>query len=179
MKVIVGPMYAGKTTEMMKLYNECKTSKLYCKFTLEISEKPIKKNISNHGKEEVEGYTVNTFEQMIPLAKDAETIFMDELQFAQDWEKFSLLVRDKKVYISGLDMDFRGQPFKNMADLLCYATEIHKCHGVCPKNHPTEFTWKDPDVNFEGNLHESDSPFQPICRQCFYKGLTPCNVLNK
>ena len=35
--------------------------------------------------------------------------------------------------MAGLDMDYKGTPFKNMANLMATAEYVTKVHAICPK----------------------------------------------
>ncbi len=42
-----------------------------------------------------------------------------------------LLLDGKNVGIAGLDLDFKGEPFGQMPDILCMANEVYKGSAVC------------------------------------------------
>lgn len=52
-----------------------------------------------------------------------------EKKFVQVIER--LLLFGKNVGIAGLDLDFRGEPFGPMPDILCMANEVYKGSAVC------------------------------------------------
>ena len=64
----------------------------------------------------------------------SEIIFIDEVQFFSDKisQVIKSLMQDQKhIIASGLDMDFRGEPFGPMSTLLPMASQVHKLTGVC------------------------------------------------
>lgn len=71
----------------------------------------------------------------IILEKDYAVIAIDEAQFLpkEDLILFvhEMLALRKKIIISGLDLDFRAEPFGAMGDLLALANEVIKLTAIC------------------------------------------------
>ena len=44
-----------------------------------------------------------------------------------------LMDEGKKIIGTGLELDFKAEPFGSMPELMCIATEVHKLHAVCMK----------------------------------------------
>jgi thymidine kinase len=42
-----------------------------------------------------------------------------------------LAERGIRVLVAGLDLDFRGEPFGPMPELICRAEEVTKLHAIC------------------------------------------------
>jgi thymidine kinase len=76
-----------------------------------------------------------------PNREKLQAIFIDEAQFFDRnlgrtlsfIDSYYLNLRDEHldIYCAGLDMDFRGEPFPTMADLLARAKTIDKFTAVC------------------------------------------------
>ncbi len=68
------------------------------------------------------------------LAPKHRLIIIDEAQFfAAGIEAVvqELVERDLNVLVAGLDLDFRGEPFGRMPQLLALADEVYKLKAVC------------------------------------------------
>jgi len=68
-------------------------------------------------------------------------------------------------------MDFKGEPFGPMPDLLATAEYVTKVHAICMRcgdlaNHSHRITGGDALVQ----LGEKDS-YEPLCRNCFYEAM--------
>jgi thymidine kinase len=72
----------------------------------------------------------------------------------------------KRVIAAGLDMDYRGNPFGPMPELLAVAEEVHKIHAICTScGSPAAYTQR---------LIESDElvvvgatgAYEARCRRC-------------
>ena len=63
-------------------------------------------------------------------------VAIDEIQFF-DKEIVSVVRKleenGKRVIASGLDLDFKGEPFGSMPELLCIADKVDKLTAVCMK----------------------------------------------
>ena len=75
--------------------------------------------------------------QILSLVKpEDEVVAIDELQFFDtNITKViaKLMEEGKKVIGTGLELDFKAEPFGQMPQLLCLATTVDKLHAVCMK----------------------------------------------
>jgi thymidine kinase len=72
---------------------------------------------------------------ILDVAHDCEVVAIDEAQFFK-WELVPVIQRlmllGKRVMVSGLDMDFKKEPFGQcMPYLMCIAHEVVKRKAVC------------------------------------------------
>ena len=128
--VIVGPMYSGKTTELLSYAEIYKLGKKRYRIF-----KPIIDN--RYRLEEIRSHS-GMKEAAIPITQSAEAerfitdekaVFFDEVQFfdrelAETVKKLRHLGKD--VICAGLDMSFKENPFETTALLLCLADEVIK-----------------------------------------------------
>lgn len=162
----VGPMFAGKSTKLIQEYKECTASKFFGKFTLG----PCSKNeeIKTHGNIKQVG---NLIKSLNDIPGDTDVLFLDEVQFVQDWSNFHDLCQDKIIYMSGLDRDSIGNVFEDVVALMGHATYVYKIHGTCPNGFRTEFSLRqNKDINKSRLVETSGEEFTPVCRKCFYLG---------
>ena len=72
-----------------------------------------------------------------------------------------------RVIIAGLDMDFKGNPFGPMPDLLACAEYVTKVHAICMEcgslAHISHRKTADTNLVLLG---ETDS-YEPLCRDCY------------
>lgn len=139
--VICGPMFAGKTEELIRRVKRCV-----------LSEKPIQvfkpamdfrfgiERITSHGKTDLE---VATGVKPVPITENdrfrldnqTKVVAFDEVQFFQtDWiveVVKSLLANEISVICAGLDLNTYGDPFESIQPLLAMADEVVKLKAVC------------------------------------------------
>jgi thymidine kinase len=133
--VIAGPMYSGKTTELLTYIEIYKLgNKPYKIF------KPIIDN--RYGVDEIKSHS-GMSEKAIPLSKSTDcfkhlneekAIFFDEVQFFD--EELPGVVRKlrklgKDVICAGLDMSFKENPFETTIQLMGLADKVIKKKAVC------------------------------------------------
>lgn len=138
---ICGPMYAGKTTELLKRIlwarNGCGKAVLVLKPAFD-KRYSITKIVSHDGLS-VESKAISSFSEVSSLIGDAEMICIDESQFFTsphftddiiEWiSKF--LADGKEVVATGLDMDWKGHPFDISARLSAMADDVIKIKANC------------------------------------------------
>ena len=101
-----------------------------------------------------------------------EVILIDEVQFFDQTIVRVILYLLKKgyvIYCSGLDMDFKGEPFNIVAQLMAMADEVNKFRAVCEKcGEDANFSYRKTKSNSLIALGGKDE-YMPLCRKCFYE----------
>ncbi|WP_407708504.1 thymidine kinase [Bacillus altitudinis] len=103
---------------------------------------------------------------------DADVILIDEVQFFDKsivrLLKF-LLGSGKVIYCSGLDMDYKGEPFDVTMYLMGIADEVNKLKAVCSDCGDDSYvTVKTSGSNNRVEIGSKDM-YQPVCRSCYKK----------
>ena len=135
-EVIIGPMYSGKSEELIRRIRRTK----YAKQKLQVF-KPIldnrysKADVVSHCGEKEEAVPIkDSSELMALLDKDTQVVAIDEVQFFDSGiiDVITKLADDnKRVICAGLDMDFRGEPFGPIPALLAVAEFVDKIQAIC------------------------------------------------
>jgi thymidine kinase len=172
--VNVGGMFSGKSTELQRqgtrhILRGHKVTYIKPKLDNRYSEDEL----VTHDGRKVKAMNVGTddyFVNRIPV--DTDVVLIDEVQFFTETllEVIdALLVGGTRVYCSGLDLDFEGNPFGITPLLMAKADEVHKLHAVCDKC--GNDAWVTPRISQDTEkvkLGEKDDYF-PLCRACYYE----------
>lgn len=191
--ILLGPMYSGKTTELLRLlniYSIGKVNVMYVNST--VDTRTIdgfagdgtlaggKSAFSTHNSQlrtrltpEIRQMKVSRLETVGDDAlQDIAVIGIDEGQFFPDLESMVRKWVDagKRVIIASLDGDFRRRKFGNVLDLVPFADTVRKFCSVCSRCSvaPGIFTHrmtKDTSVVAAGGKDKYES----LCRACFAK----------
>ncbi len=170
-EVVCGSMFSGKTEELIRRLNRA----LLAHQKVEIF-KPIldqrydKTKIVSHKDTSIQSTPVNFANDILLRVKDCEVVGIDEAQFF-DEEIVNVadkLANDgKRVIIAGLDMDFKGEPFKPMDALMSVAEYITKVHAVCMKcGNVASYSHRRTKSKQTIVLGEKDV-YEALCRSCF------------
>ena len=72
-----------------------------------------------------------------------------------------------RVIVAGLDMDYLGQPFGPMPQLLATAEYVTKVHAICPKcGNLAQYSHRTIHSDKLVMLGEQNS-YEPLCRHCY------------
>jgi len=72
-----------------------------------------------------------------------------------------------RVIVAGLDMDYLGNPFGSMPNLIAIAEYVSKVHAICVHcGELAQFSNRIVNNNKQVLLGEKDS-YQPLCRHCY------------
>ncbi|MCJ7689864.1 MAG: thymidine kinase [Clostridiaceae bacterium] len=135
-EVIVGPMYSGKSEELIRRIRRTKIAKQKVQvFKPKIDKRYSKEDVVSHSGGKVEAVPVKDSSEILNLIDvDTQVVAIDEVQF------FDLGINDiittladsnKRVICAGLDMDFRGVPFGPIPALLAIAEFVYKIQAIC------------------------------------------------
>ena len=135
-EVICGSMFSGKTEEMIRRVRRARIAKQSVQvFKPAIDNRYAVEEVKSHNGLGVDALPVSSTAELLGKVKpDTEVIGIDEIQFfdapivhaVQD-----LANRGVRVIAAGLDMDFRGEPFGSMPQLMAEAEHIDKLHAIC------------------------------------------------
>ena len=136
-EVITGCMFAGKTEELIRRINVLQfAKKRIVVFKPSIDDRYSIDRVVSHAGSTSESYAISKSEEILELAKDAEVIAIDEVQFFDEGivDVCNYYAdRGVRVMCAGLDMDFRGEPFSMMPRLMTQAEFVTKLTAVCTK----------------------------------------------
>ncbi len=134
--VICGSLFSGKTVEMIRRVRRARIAKQNVQvFKPAIDNRYAIEEVKSHNGLGVEAIPVSSTAELLSKVKpETEVIGIDEIQFfdapivatVQDLAK-----RGVRVIAAGLDMDFRGEPFGTLPQLMSTAEHIDKLHAIC------------------------------------------------
>ncbi len=137
LNVITGPMFSGKSEELVKRLRRYHLGKLQIKvFNHAIDTRYQKGKIVSHNKDSWKAIAIkNSAELLKHIKKNTRIVVIDEVQFFESSivDVICRLVKSGiTVIAAGLDTDFRGEPFVVTASLLALADgEVVKLRAVC------------------------------------------------
>ncbi len=137
-EVICGCMFAGKTEELIRRINRIKYArKEVIVFKPKIDNRYSKEEVVSHKNNRTNAIVVENSEEVKKyLDKYPYAVAFDEAQFFDKGliDLVELLANNGvRVICAGLDMDFRGEPFGIMPELLARAEFVTKLNAICVK----------------------------------------------
>jgi thymidine kinase len=136
LEVITGSMFCGKTEELIRRLRRATIAKQKVQvFKPSIDDRyEIVKVKSHSGYEFDADPIVNASEILQKLRADTTVVGIDEGQF---FDKEIIDIVEKladqgiRVIVTGLDTDFRGEPFGPIPTLMSKAEVVDKLHAIC------------------------------------------------
>ncbi|WP_010236191.1 thymidine kinase [Clostridium arbusti] len=135
-EVIVGPMYSGKSEELIRRIRRAKIARQKVQvFKPEIDNRYSIEDVVSHCGEKEEAIPVKDSKEIVRLLEDdSDVVAVDEVQFF-DKNIVDILTaiadNGKRVICAGLDMDFRGNPFGCVPSLMAIAEFVDKIQAIC------------------------------------------------
>jgi len=135
-EVITGCMFSGKSEELIRRLKRARIAKLQVQvFKPSIDTRFSNIEVVSHTGEKIQAEAVSSsIEILNKLSSTINVVGIDEAQF-YDVEiiKVAREISRKgiRVILAGLDLDFRGEPFGPMGNLMAIADEVTKLHAIC------------------------------------------------
>ena len=170
-EVVCGSMFSGKTEELIRRLKRAQFAKQKVEiFKPQIDTRYHEEKVVSHSGLEIMSTPVPASSNILLLANDVDVVGIDEAQFF-DMELVNVCKQlansGVRVIIAGLDMDFKGNPFGPMPDLLACAEYVTKVHASCMEcgslAHISHRKTADTSLVLLG---ETDS-YEPLCRDCY------------
>ena len=176
LELILGPMFSGKTSTLKKIYDQCK----YCDIPIMVINYEADNRycdssfMSTHdkimipcikGTSILEIMTKNT-----EKVTESEVILINEGQFFADITHVIPLVEilHKRVYICGLDGDFKKNKIGSLLDLIPHCDNVSKLKSLCSECRDGKaglFSYR--ITNETDQVVIGVENYKPVCRSCF------------
>ncbi len=135
-EIICGSMFSGKTEEMIRRLRRARIAKQNVQvFKPIIDTRYNTKKVTSHAGIDFEAIPVKDSSEVKTKIKPGTTVVgIDEAQF---FDKGIIEVIDEladkglRVIVTGLDMDFRGEPFGCIPVIISKADHVDKLHAIC------------------------------------------------
>ena len=187
LKIILGSMFAGKTTELIKEYRRHKSCGFECLFiNHKIDNRYIDEENKTSTHDRIFINSINVGDNLLDFFKKEgylsryDVILINEGQFFKDLYKFvDYIVNrlNKKVYVCGLDGDFQRKKIGSVLDIIPLCDDVIKIKAICSNCKMNEgiFTYRLSDEKEQvvvGSIN-----YSAVCRKCYnsFNNLFPNN----
>ncbi len=135
-EVICGSMFCGKTEELIRRVRRATIARQNVQvFKPIIDVRYGIERVTSHDGQKLEAQAIAKPGEIPALLEPKTTVVaVDEAQFFDDTivpVVEALAARGLRVICAGLDLDFRGEPFGCMPQLLARAEDVTKLHAIC------------------------------------------------
>lgn len=171
-EVICGSMFSGKTQELIRRLKLAMIAKQKVQiFNSYLDTRYAKEHIVSHDKMMLSAIPVRKASEILKKTEyDTDVVGIDEAHFFDDdivKVANTLANNGKRVIIAGLDLDWRGRPFMQMAKLMAIAEYVTKNLAICVIcGSPAHYSQKIVDSNERIEVGASDK-YEARCRKCF------------
>ena len=171
-EVICGSMFSGKTEELIRRLKRAQFAKQKVEiFKPTVDNRYDDDKVVSHDANEIRSTPVPAAANIRILADDCDVVGIDEAQFFDD-EIVSvcndLANKGIRVIVAGLDMDYKGNPFGPMPNLMATAEYVTKVHAVCTHTgNLAQYSFRksdDDNLVFLGQTGE----YEPLSRAAYY-----------
>lgn len=173
-EVICGSMFSGKTEELIRRLKRAKIANQKVEiFKPKVDTRYDEAKVVSHDANYILSTPVEHSSKIMELSEGVGVVGIDEAQFFdEDLPKVcqQLALRGTRVIVAGLDMDFKGNPFGPIPNLLAMAEYITKVHAICQHcGNLAVHSYRTVKQDDTVVLGEKDS-YEPRCRTCYSMG---------
>ncbi|MCK0108199.1 thymidine kinase [Flavobacteriaceae bacterium S0825] len=181
-EVICGSMFSGKTEELIRRLKRAQFARQKVEiFKPTVDVRYDEDKVVSHDANEIRSTPVPAAANIPILADGCDVVGIDEAQFFDDEIVRvcnDLANKGIRVIVAGLDMDFKGNPFGPMPNLMATAEYVTKVHAVCTRTgNLAQYSYrkaKSDDLVLLGEVDE----YEPLSRAAFYKAMLRDKVRN-
>jgi thymidine kinase len=176
LELILGPMFSGKTSTLKKIYDQCN----YCNIPIMVINYEADNRycdasfMSTHDRVMIpciKGVSISEIlEKNKEKVDESEVILINEGQFFEDIHVVIHLVENlhKRVYICGLDGDFKKNKIGSLLDLIPHCDNVYKLKSLCSECRDGKtglFSYRITDETQQVVIGVEN--YKPVCRACF------------
>jgi len=181
-EVICGSMFSGKTEELIRRLKRAQFARQKVEiFKPAIDVRYNDEKVISHDANEIRSTPVPAAANIPILADGCDVVGIDEAQFFDDEIVRvcnDLANKGVRVIVAGLDMDFKGNPFGPMPNLMATAEYVTKVHAICTRTgNLAQYSYRKAKSEALILLGEIDE-YEPLSRAAFYKTMLRDKVRN-
>lgn len=171
-EVVCGSMFSGKTQELIRRLKLASIAKQKVQvFNSHLDLRYGKEHIISHDKHLLPSKSAKTLKEILKKTEhDTHVVGIDEAHFfGPDLVEIcqKLANSGKRVIVSGLDQDYRGNAFNNMAELMAVAEFVTKNLAICMVcGNPAHYSQRLTQSGKRIEIGASDK-YEARCRKCF------------
>ncbi|XP_037619938.1 thymidine kinase, cytosolic [Sebastes umbrosus] len=169
-QVIFGPMFSGKSTELMRRVRRFQIAQYKClviKYAKDTRYSDT--GVVTHDKYTMEAVPANCLGDIRPLALEVCVIGIDEGQFFPDTVEFceEMANLGKTIIVAALDGTFQRKAFGNILNLVPLAESVVKLNAVCMQCYKEAAYTKRIGAEKEVEVIGGADKYQAVCRRCY------------
>lgn len=171
-EVIVGGMFSGKTEELLRRLKRARLARQYVQaFKPKIDDRYSQDQVASHDRSMMAAHVIERSDEIYQhLKPETQVVGIDEGQFF-DLELLDvcndLADRGLRVIVAGLDMNWRGRPFRPMPELMAVAEHVHKLQAICVICGGIASRTQRLTPSTEDIVVGAHASYEPRCRECF------------
>ena len=171
-EVICGSMFSGKTEELIRRVKRAKIANQKVKIFKPIVDSRSKNYIESHDDNKLESIEVKSSSEILNNIENCDVVAIDEAQFFNNEivDVCNQIANNGiRVIIAGLDMDYLGNPFGPMPNLMAISEYVTKVHAVCKKSgNVANYSYRKNKKKDIVVIGEKDK-YEPLSRSVFFK----------
>jgi thymidine kinase len=170
-EVICGSMFSGKTEELFRRLRRAQfANQAILLVKPSIDERYASEEVVSHVGQSWAALRCQQAQEILALWKGEQIVAIDEAQFFDQQIVAvcnELANKGARVIIAGLDMDYLGQPFGPIPQLMAIAEYVSKVHAVCVDcGNLAHFSYRTV-AQTEQVLVGAVEKYKPLCRSCY------------
>lgn len=135
-EVICGSMFSGKSEELIRRVRRAEIARQKVQiFKPRLDNRYGEATVNSHDGRAAEAIPIECPQEILAhLASDTTVVGIDEGQFFDQTLVDicrQMTRRGIRVIVAGLDLDFRGEPFGPIPEMLAQAEQVDKLHAIC------------------------------------------------
>ena len=171
-EVICGSMFSGKTEELIRRIKRAKIANQKFKVFKPTIDSRSKNYIESHDESKLKSTEVKHSSNILDNIQGCDVVAIDEAQFFDD-EIVSVCnqIANKgiRVIVAGLDMDYLGNPFGPIPNLMATAEYVTKVHAGCKKSgNIANYSFRKNKKTDIVVIGEKDK-YEPLSRAVFFR----------
>lgn len=173
LEVVCGSMFSGKSEELIRrMKRALLAGKNPVIFKPAIDKRYSTECVCSHDGRVMEAVSISYAMELFGYINEhTKVVGIDEVQFLDDdieWVIKELVDDGIRVIVSGLDMDFTGEPFGLVPRLMAQADHVTKLQAICTEcgDNAVHSARLDKDNQSRVDIGEFDK-YVPLCRSCY------------